>query len=125
MKRFILILSVLALSLSSFGQNKTQIITFADIHLEEFDGNSAFISYMDSAGIEHFNMRFENYEVFVNGVILFGYDEDILIYFNEEYAQELVDKKPKIMMTYYEKDIKYFGTVLYVVELRFLWETEK
>ena len=125
MKRFILVLSAFLLSLSSFGQNKTQIITLADIHVEEIEGNSAFISYMDSNGVEHFDMRFEDNEVFVDGVIVFGYDDDVLIYFNEEYAQELLEQKPKILMTYYEEEIKYFGTVLYVVELRFLWETEK
>jgi hypothetical protein len=125
MKRFILILSVLVFYLTSFGQNKTQIITITDIHVEEIEGNSAFIAYIDSAGVEHYDMRFENNEVFVNGVIVFGYEDDILIYFNEEYAQKLLEQKPKILMTYYEQDIKYFGIVPFVVELRFILESEK
>jgi len=125
MKTIILTLSVLALSLTTLGQNKTKIITLTEIYVENFETGSAFISYKDSQGVERSDMRFENFDVFIDGVIMFGYDGFHLVYFNKEYAEKILKQKPRVLMTYYEKEIKYFGTVPFVVSLAIIQETKK
>jgi hypothetical protein len=114
--RILLLILTLLTSLTSLGQNKTQVITLTDIHVESVEGESFFIGYEDSSGTWHADMRFENYDVYVDGIILFDYNDDILASFNEEYARYLIGKK--VTMVYYEKYIKYFGVVPYVVELK-------
>jgi hypothetical protein len=51
-------------------------------------------------------------DIKVDGIMLFDYDDDILMFFNEIYAEQLIGKK--IKMTYREKE-NYFHEIVPVV----------
>lgn len=114
MKSLITVILFIISFVSSGQEVMKQTIVFVDIHMDRIDGNSAFMVYKDSSGVTHSDLRFED-DIYVDGVILFDYDDGIIVYFNEEYADELIGKN--IVMTYYEKEIKYFGVVPFVISL--------
>jgi hypothetical protein len=110
-------LTIILLFISSlaFSQEKTQTVTFIDVHFEAIgDSRSFYIGYIDEEGKEHYSDMVFGYgvDIVVGGVVLFDYDDDIIIYFNESYAEELIGKK--IKMTYHEKE-NYFHEIVPVV----------
>jgi len=118
MKNIILI-SLFILSFTAVGQEtQTDTIVFTDIHLEEIGNPSAYIEYQNSRGEKLSDLRFNNYHVLVDNKVLFEYEDDIIIYFNKEYAKEIMGKK--ILLTFYEKEIPYFGVVPFVISLNFI-----
>jgi hypothetical protein len=112
------LLTIILLFISSlaYGQDiKTQVITLTEVALEDIgDSRSFYIGYIDASGKEHYSdMVFgQGVDIRIDGIILFDYDDDILMSFNAEYAEKLVGKK--IKMTYYEKE-NYFHEIVPVV----------
>jgi len=120
-----ILIILLFISSVAFSQEKTQTVTFTDVHFETIgDSRSFYIGYIDGQGKEHYSdMRFGyGIDIVVGGVVLFDYDDDIIIYFNDSYAEELIGKKVK--MTYHEEE-NYFHEIVPVVSNLSLILTKK
>lgn len=111
-------LTIILLLLSSlaYGQDfKTQTVTFIEVAIEDIgDSRSFYIGYIDSSGKEHNSDMIFGYgvDIYVDDTILFDYDDDILINFNQEFAKKLIGKKIEVL--YYEKE-NYFHEIVPVV----------
>jgi hypothetical protein len=112
------LLTIILLFMSSLAYSqelKTQVVTFTEVALEDIgDSRSFYIGYTDSSGKEHYSDMIFGYgvDIKVDGIMLFDYDDDILMLFNEIYAEQLIGKK--IKMTYREKE-NYFHEIVPVV----------